>query len=398
MKIWVLNHNRRGYGTWHRAWNFARQLQRHGHAITFFTVNPQRRIMPERYREEDIDVWLTPYLTTARLAASGLDAWDVAWRTGKVLAGDWDALYIFSSLPNVGIPLFYAAKRYALSRACFSDWDDLFCDGGGYEYLNGGWTRPIYKFERWLEIMTKRKPDGVTVTSHYLLDRARELRVDDHVAYIPTGANIQQIPPIDKAVARSRISVPSGSVILTYLGAGYHPDGMLLLEALALARQRCPKLFLLFVGGPDPRYDNQISTTGLSDAVRIMGWIPFAEVPYYLAAADILVMPMHDSLNSRARGPIKLRDYLCAGRPIVGTALGETGYVLGRYQVGQLADLPATALADALVRMAGAPETWDTLGREARRVAEQELAWDILGTTLNDVLMMWWAAKGKARS
>jgi glycosyltransferase involved in cell wall biosynthesis len=388
MRIQVLNHNLRGEATWHRAWNVALQLRRHGHEVTLFTVHPTRRLTPVRRVEGGLTVIETPFLFSRRAAASGLDPWDILWRTQAVLSGRWEVLYAFSSLPNVALPLLLARGVWP-QRTCLSDWDDLFCDGGIYEYLNRGWTRPLYRVERRLERRTRQVADGVTVTSQYLLDLAQTLRPGRPVAYLPSGSNPADIPVLDARAARLELGLPPDRIILTYLGGGFNEDGLVMLDALALARREMPNLHLLQVSERDARYLARIAAHGLGEAVTMTGRIPFARVPLHLAAADILLMPLCDSPNSRARGPIKLRDYLCAGRPIVGTALGEVEYWLSRYPAGRLAGLGPEPFAQAIVSLARDPEAMLRLGREARRVAEQELSWDVLGRRVHELILEW---------
>jgi glycosyltransferase involved in cell wall biosynthesis len=388
MKILVLNHNIEGEGTWHRAWNFAVQLQQRGHNVTFVTVNPCRRLRSFTRMHAGVRVCLSPYLISKRMAASGVDLWDIMWRIAIVMRWQWDLLYAFSSLPSVGLPQLMA-RRFLKGRHIVSDWDDLFCDGGGYEYLNRGWTRPIYWFERWLEISTKRQADGVTVTSHYLFEKAKAIRRDDRLAYVPTGANVKTIPCYEKKAAREVVPVPVGKVILVYMAGGFGQDVVLLLKAYAIALRSVPELHLMMVTKHDEKINRLLRELDLEGAVMVMGWVPYAKIPHHLGVADILMAPLEDSASSRARGPIKLRDYLCAGRPIIGTALGEVGHVLSHFKVGCLADLPSEDFAATIIELARKPEDWETLGREARRVAECELSWDVMGERIEQSVSDW---------
>lgn len=388
MKILVLNHNIEEEGTWHRAWNFAVQLQLRGHDVTFVTVNPRWSLRSTTRLYNGVRIYLSPYIFSKRIAASGLDPWGILWRIAIVLIWKWDLLYAFSSLPSVSLPQLLARQCFR-NRHIISDWDDLFCDGGIYEYLNHGWTRPIYHFERWLEVITKRQADGVTVTSHYLLEKAKTIRQDRRITYIPSGANVKDIPCYDKHQARAKIPVPTGKVVLVYLAGGFGEDGVMLLKAMTKALKLFPSLHLMMVTKHDENLTHLLNELGLKDSVTVTGWTPYSKVPLYLGVADILVSPLVDSANSRARGPIKLRDYLCAGRPIVGTALGEVDYVLRYFNVGQLGGITTEDFGEAIVKIAQNSTNWLELGLEARRVAESELSWDVMGERLEQSLISW---------
>lgn len=390
MNILVLNHNIEGEGTWHRAWNFSVQMRRYGHQVSIITLSPQRRLWFSCREEAGITVCRSPYLLSRRLAASGLDPWDIACRVIKVLTSRWDLLYVFSSLPSVGIPQL-VARAFRRGGRVLSDWDDLFCDGGGYEYLNRGLTRPLYHLERWLEHATRRHADGVTATSRYLVEKTRAIRGDDRIAYVPTGAAVQAIPCSEKRASRDLLSMPGDKPLLGYMAGGYGGDIPVLLGALAVVRERYPDLRLVMVTKQDCRIDEQLRKLGLESVVTVTGWIPYNKIQSYLGASDLLMAPLEDSANSRARGPIKLRDYLCAGRPIVGTALGEVAHVLGNYKVGYLAEPTLEGFVQALRTALEGVGEWEALGNEGRRVAERELSWDRMGERIEESLELWCA-------
>jgi glycosyltransferase involved in cell wall biosynthesis len=65
---------------------------------------------------------------------------------------------------------------------------------------------------------------------------------------------------------------------------------------------------------PDPRVT--------SDArIRRDGAVPYAELPRVASDADVLVMPYADLPVTRAMQPLKLKEYLATGLPVVATSL-----------------------------------------------------------------------------
>lgn len=92
-----------------------------------------------------------------------------------------------------------------------------------------------------------------------------------------------------------------------------------------LATRNSP-FFGLIVGGPegDQRaYQTLANELGLSDAdVHFTGEIPASDVPKALAACDILAMPFPDLPHYRLHmSPLKMFEYMAAGRPIITTDL-----------------------------------------------------------------------------
>jgi glycosyltransferase involved in cell wall biosynthesis len=62
--------------------------------------------------------------------------------------------------------------------------------------------------------------------------------------------------------------------------------------------------------------------------VHLLGKRPYEQVPAYMAAADVLIMPWRQNEWIRACNPVKLKEYLAVGRPIVTTWFEE----LRRYE------------------------------------------------------------------
>lgn len=57
--------------------------------------------------------------------------------------------------------------------------------------------------------------------------------------------------------------------------------------------------------------------------IRLLGQKPYADLPAYSAAFDVGLIPFEINELTRAVNPIKLREYLSAGMPVVATALPE---------------------------------------------------------------------------
>jgi teichuronic acid biosynthesis glycosyltransferase TuaH len=79
---------------------------------------------------------------------------------------------------------------------------------------------------------------------------------------------------------------------------------------------------LLVVGPRDPRWEpERFSRLTGRPSVRYVGPVPTAEVPAYLAAADVGITPYRDTPFNRASFPLKTLDYLGAGLPAVSANL-----------------------------------------------------------------------------
>jgi glycosyltransferase involved in cell wall biosynthesis len=85
------------------------------------------------------------------------------------------------------------------------------------------------------------------------------------------------------------------------------------------------------------------------DGVVLLPPVPFADLPRLAAAADVLVMPYADLPVTRAMQPLKLKEYLATGKPVV------------------VRDLPATRdWGDSLDLASSAREFAEKVGRRLR--------------------------------
>jgi glycosyltransferase involved in cell wall biosynthesis len=62
---------------------------------------------------------------------------------------------------------------------------------------------------------------------------------------------------------------------------------------------------------------------GFAEALVMAGWVEPAELPDYLAAADVAMYPFADTLVNRAKCPAKLTELIRAGVPVVADRVGQ---------------------------------------------------------------------------
>lgn len=139
----------------------------------------------------------------------------------------------------------------------------------------------------------------------------------------PNGVRLARFPGLDRDSARHALGL-GGGLRLVHAGHAYPGRGVELLIALASRR---PELTVVQVGGEPrdlARLRADVSARGLRN-VEILDHVAPSELPTHLAAADVLAMPYTaDAVVSDGRtktidyaSPMKMIDFLAAGRPIV---------------------------------------------------------------------------------
>lgn len=85
---------------------------------------------------------------------------------------------------------------------------------------------------------------------------------------------------------------------------------------------------------------------------HFLGQKPYEEVPACMAACDVLVMPWNRGEWIKACNPVKLKEYLAVGRPIVTTSFEELRKYQGLVRIADDAGSFATAIREALAEAA----------------------------------------------
>ena len=118
---------------------------------------------------------------------------------------------------------------------------------------------------------------------------------------------------------RARHGVKPEEKLIVYTGSFVALQALdLLLESFPRVLASVPSARLLLVGGTDPEIAQLRALAerlGIAERVILERARPQAEIPGYLAAADVLVSPRVQGINP----PGKLLSYLGSGRPVVAT-------------------------------------------------------------------------------
>jgi glycosyltransferase involved in cell wall biosynthesis len=150
------------------------------------------------------------------------------------------------------------------------------------------------------------------------------------------------------------------------------------LDILAEAFERLiahPRLHLFVLGsGPQARLVSKLAERH-PDRVTLENGVAHEDVPRYLRAMDIAVAP-YPALEPFYFSPLKLLEYMAAGRAIVASAVGQIPELV---QDGETALLvppgDASRLGDAILRLTEDASLRTRLGAQARQEALRSHRW-----------------------
>lgn len=190
-----------------------------------------------------------------------------------------------------------------------------------------------------------------------------------HIFDIPSSlaeADPRQISVIDANLRRS-----NGEVVALYVGSFAVYQGVdLMFESFDIALRKSPQLRLVVIGGTTEQIEQRkkwLKSRGIGDAVRFIGFVPPDQLPNYIAAADFLLSPRSSGINT----PLKLLDYLKAGRAILATNNIANRRIIDE-RVAVLKNPTAQSYASGMVELVNDTQHRKRLGREGRKLIDRK--------------------------
>ncbi|MDS0295109.1 glycosyltransferase family 4 protein [Halogeometricum luteum] len=253
-------------------------------------------------------------------------------------------------------------------------------------YLADRVTRPVFRWKRIERDAVRRADRVVTVTDeaadHYVencgVDRSKVDIVSNYVSMDTFGdADLRDVGFEDEFV-------------VSYVGTlgGPHRGLDAVVRAMPAVVDRVPNARLLVVGNGEEyrcRLESLVSELGVGDHVTFTGRVPFDDVPSYIAASDVCLVPHQSTGHTETTVPHKLFQYMAMSRPVVVTDVAPLRRIVRETDAGMVVrpDDPA-GFALAFVELAEDETRARTLGQNGRRAVERTYNWERTGRTLRE--------------
>ncbi|MDF1540150.1 MAG: glycosyltransferase family 4 protein [Candidatus Thorarchaeota archaeon] len=233
-----------------------------------------------------------------------------------------------------------------------------------------------------IEIILYKLSNGIFAVTHFLKRLLVENGVlNTRIVVIPNGVDVDVFTPhVDTQAIREKYRLGNRCVIL-FTGHLEAWAGVSVIYDLAVRLDKdYPESVILLVGSGDPTKElfSKLVNKNLGYIVVHAGLHPFEDMPAFTAASDIALCLFPNTPVSHAASPLKLFEYMAAGKAVVATAVTGTVEVMDN-SIGCLVKPGnANALCDAVIDLCKNQSKRLEIGEAARKRVEEKYSWDQL--------------------
>lgn len=188
----------------------------------------------------------------------------------------------------------------------------------------------------------------------------------EKILVAPDGVDLEKFNlDMAKEQAKRELKLPLDKKLVVYVGHLYNWKGV---DDLAESSKYLPEDYLvIFVGGVRNDAQKFLEKHKNNKKIIITGQKPYNQIPVYMKAADVLVLPNKtgSDLSVKYTSPLKLFEYMAAKRPIVSTNLPSLREVLnGNNSILVEPDNPSD-LAQGIIKAVSDEELSGSITRQA---------------------------------
>ncbi|GAA5529247.1 glycosyltransferase [Herpetosiphon gulosus] len=307
----------------------------------------------------------------------------VGWMLKRCLALQPDLVHLFKpkGYGGMALPLI---RRLRPKLPIFVDTDDWEGTGGWNDRLD--YPRQIKMLIDWQERNLPKLADCVTVASQTLANQVILFGLPTNkLLYLPNGVDLPRRQLPERNLARAQLGLNQDPIILLYSRFWEFPVSDVVVMMVGVLAQ-IPTAKLLVIGAGEHGEEQQLTLlaqrAGISHALDNRGWSEQSMIDAALAAADVALYPMDDTLLNRAKCSAKLTEQMQAGLPIVAAAVGQVVEYLDQTSGVLVEPSNSGALARAVIQLLQQPQQRQSLGRAAQNRIEKLFNWPAQSQTL----------------
>lgn len=218
---------------------------------------------------------------------------------------------------------------------------------------------------------------GIVSTNQWKAERVNQIFSIDKskILAAPNGFDPESFPVnFQKNELRKKFNLPLGKTIVLYTGHLYGWKGA---EIMARAAYLAPEIIFVFVGGTASDLSLFRKKFGNQNNILIVGHKPAGDIPFYLLASDILLLPNSAKTEESTHGtsPIKLFSYMASERPIIASDLPSVREIVSDAEALLVHPDDPMAIRDGILKILDNPDLSENLAAKAK-IKSAEFTWE----------------------
>lgn len=146
-------------------------------------------------------------------------------------------------------------------------------------------------------------------------------------------------------------------------------------------------LFLLGSGPITSELQQLIREEKLDCSVLIHDPVDQSQVPRFISACDVAIVPLPNTIFWRSQSPLKLLEYLAMEKPVIVTDIPAHRTVLGENECGRyFASIKPSDISDAIEFAYINEEKFEQWGKNGRKIVENGYTWERVAADLDHYL------------
>ncbi len=136
--------------------------------------------------------------------------------------------------------------------------------------------------------------DMITANNRHQIEQFHQLGIRKSMVTVPNGIDMKLFRVMDKKICKKKVRFTENEHALVYVGRLVEDKGLEELIQImhgVKKRRKDVKCYLIGSGRLGARLKKEVKDLQLEDTIMFLGSIPQKEIPYYLNAADALILP-----------------------------------------------------------------------------------------------------------
>lgn len=235
--------------------------------------------------------------------------------------------------------------------------------------------KQLYAFA---ELFSLKHSDAVIAVTNNIKEFLIKKGIEESkIHVIENGANIELFRPYDQKICRDKLGLDNSQKYVCFVGKLAPWQGVeYLIKASTQALKNSDIMFLIVGDGVSREgLEKHAFLFGVDKSFLFLGKVPYEQVPLYINASDICVVPKVKSLSS-GYSPLKLYEYLACGKPVIAT--NTFGFeFLETINAGILVDPENTTdFAKAILRLLEDKDLSGQMGKNGFKYVRNNRSWN----------------------